>query len=160
MNKVATKQVEALKYLIRNLSEDAYVTKIACTLVDASQNLSRPVCLTLIEEDRKSQGAVKLTEAAYKFHIPHIRKAFAFAGIEMVFSVHFGYYDKKGKFNTNTGTSSKLASPPLSGEEAYTGLRYTFWLSSTSYDHQAYRLKTSVKGVRNIRITKQHIKNR
>lgn len=146
---VTAKQIAALKYLIFIAKDGTDLSKrVLAFLLDASEGLTKDVCLTLVA-DREGYTADEISAAAYgvdsmksRNGTTHINQILHAMGIELKFSVHYGDFDPTrtddpfNSYGQFAGLKAHEATEPGLVREGMP-LRYTFWLSKEHYSLQA-----------------------
>jgi hypothetical protein len=157
------KQIAALKYLITKSKQgNDLVKKILWLLIDASENLTRPVSISLVEKE-SGFTADELRSAAISWKTmvscnltTHLHALCELAGTNLFFSAHYGAYEESGEFSTE-GMFSGIPREMASGHENDRDnmpVRYTFWLAEKTYGHsgQGHPVKATREEIETIDI--------
>ncbi|MBT4376285.1 hypothetical protein HOD29_02820 [archaeon] len=138
-NKITEQQLKALKYLIIESKDGSnFAKQVAFFLINASENLTKPVCISLIAKDNELELGKEVKKTAHGFHdfvsgngTTHLSEIMVAMGTEFDFWNHSGYR----KFIPETQ-----------------GIGYTFWLSKERYDHHAELLEVSIEELKKIEL--------
>jgi hypothetical protein len=160
------KQIAALKFMIFEAKDGTPLTKqILSLLIDRSQELTKDVCLSLVD-GREGYGADEINVAAHGVGAmtsgngtTYLDELCVLMGAQLGFSVHYGDFDptrSEDQFDTSgmfPGAPLKTVSDPRLVREGMP-MRYTFWLSKKNYSRQAELITANREELEKIDIKK------
>ncbi|HTE49147.1 MAG TPA: hypothetical protein VK675_04525 [Candidatus Paceibacterota bacterium] len=168
---ITPKQIAALKYLIFIAKDGTELSKrILAFLIDRSEGLTKPVCLTLWA-DREGYTGDEIHAAAWEADAiwscngtTHLNEILFAMGSKLLPCSHYGDFDpaRKKKFNS----AGIFAGVPLSmvrnskPEKRRESLRedmptrYTFWLAKTYYSRKVTHIVTTREELEKIDLKK------
>lgn len=151
MTQITDNQVDAIKYFIilsqRKHQQKHFIRRILMYLLDQSANLSKPVCMSVVESDELPYDVVNGLYSDYGMFMAvsggtMLNNVVEATGSEFQFSCHFGSMDGKRLSNENQ----------FSFREGVDKARYTFWLSPEQYDKEAEQIPFSLQAVLDTRL--------
>ncbi|MFA4975772.1 MAG: hypothetical protein WC577_03760 [Candidatus Paceibacterota bacterium] len=146
---ISKKQIAALKYLIFKVENVSNLTKqILAFLLNQSCGLTKEVYLTITANDNYTASEIRST--AIKMDLlfsssstTHLNEIMVTTGTDFLFSLHYGNFDRNGKFNTSGQFGTTLVP-----------LRYTFWCSRGHFSKTAKATSVSRTKLESINLEK------
>lgn len=145
------RQVAALKYLtFSNIKKGTLAKQILSILIDASEGLTKDVCLTLMEDregysaDEIEKAVANISQVLSSAAPVRFNELLILTGSNLRFCLHYGDFNPNragDKFDTSGQFASMgLQRSQVSKESLLTKgmpLRYTFWLAQKYYSREA-----------------------
>ena len=161
-----TRQIAGLRYMIFNAKAGTDLSKrILAFLIDRSEELTKEVCLTLVE-NREGYTADEISAAAYgvgamqsSCRTTHLDELLCVMGSELCFSVHYGDFDpdRAGDLFNSDGQFAGWDRTQVARDGKIREgmpLRYTFWLAKRLYSRRTALVASTREELEQINLKK------